>query len=146
MPGTGGLNLPKLQLRLRAWGPGEPLALGFEALANWRKTNLSWGTPGQRLEGCGRQALPGEVAIHGRLHPEQPPPAVGGPVGEKLGPRWRADPTLQPGRPWQASGVLLALRGTHILGSQPSPAPFPQGPGVTHREVPKVRATAGFSG
>lgn len=134
MPGTEGLNLPKLQLRLRAWGPGEPLASRFDALANWRKTNLSWGTSGQRLEGCVRRALPGEVAIHGRLHPEQPPPAVGGPVGEKLGPRWRADPTLQPGRPRQASGAHLALRGTshsprHSHAGLPAQSfPLPTGP------------------
>lgn len=32
-----------------------------------------------------------------------------------------------------------------VRAPSPSLPPCPQGPGVTHREVPKVRTTAGFS-
>lgn len=107
---------PGGRLGRRAEGLGESLASVFHCpawlpWADSRKTNLSSGTPGQCLEGQRAQS-PGRRGRHPRErpHPEQPPSSCAGPAEEaQLGPRWRAGPALQPGRPGQASGAHLAL-------------------------------------
>lgn len=66
----------------------------------------------------------------------------GGTAGIQVASRPRICSLGGPSRRLEPTWLLEALT---VWAPSPALPPFPQSPGMTHREVPKVRTTAGFS-
>lgn len=93
------------------------------------------------------RALPGEVAVReGGCIQSSSPPAVWGQQGRHSRGQVASRPRIcslgGPSRHLEPTWLLEALT---VWAPSPALPPFPQSPGMTHREVPKVRTTAGFS-
>lgn len=150
MPEAAGLSSQE-GLRCRAEGLGEPLASVFHG------TGCPGLTQGRQISPVGPQAsvwrasglraLAGEAAIHerGHIRSSRPPAVWGQRRRHSWGPGGRQAQLYSlggPGRRLEPTWLCEALS----LGSQRMPAhPFsPKGPGMTHREAPKIRTAAGF--
>lgn len=152
MPETAGLSSREggSDAEQRAWGSRWPryfTALpGCPGLTRGRQISPV-GPQASVWRASGLRALAGEAAIHerGHIRSSRPPAVRGqrrrrswGPGGGQAqlyslgGPGRRLEPT------WLYEALSLRF--------QPMPAhPFsPKGPGMTHREAPKIRTAAGF--
>lgn len=152
MPEAAGLGWPRLRLRLRAQARGEPLAslflcTGCPGLARGRQISPA----GPQASGWRAVCVEPCQGARVRGHPEGGciwngcPPAMRGqwgiPAGAQVAGRPRSTAWGVPAGVWSPPDFLRRLQS----GLPAPPCPLPTGPWVTHREVPKARATAGFS-